>query len=184
MFKKSAILGLAAIVVSSTPVHADGLFSNRDLKIGDMSLSINNTNTVLTKIQPSTGKWLGEQKFQAFKSMMYVPEHNVLFVVGILEGGNRPVLVKIKATGGGGQNMFALKPDGRSISGYNYRLGSQLMDVQGMSYSGNLLQIRSGSTTYEIKNVGGTGDNMFALVNNTDCKSMSGYNYFIRCIVK
>jgi hypothetical protein len=153
------------------------------LKIGDTLLSINSSGTVLTKIQASTGKWLGEQKFQSFGGMMCVPERNVLFVTGRLEGGDRPVLVKIKATGDGGQNMFALKPNGGSFPGYHYRLSSQLIDVQRMSYNGSL-QVGSGSTTYRIKDVGGTGDNMFALVDDTSCKSMSGYSYFIECIVK
>jgi hypothetical protein len=184
MSKKAAILGFAVICFSAIPVFADSLSSNSSLKIGDVSLSINNSRTVLTKTQPSTGKWLGEQKFQSFGSMMWVQEHNVLFVAGVLEGGNKPVLLKIKGTGGGGQNMLAVTPNGDSSKGYNYRLGSQLMSVQDMSYQGNLLQIRSGSTTYQIKNVGGGGNNMFALVNNTECKSMPGYNYFIQCVVK
>lgn len=184
MSKKAAIFGLAVICFSALPVLADSVSSNSSLKIGDVNLSINSSGTILTKTQPSTGKWLGEQKFQSFGSMMWVQEHNVLFVAGVLEGGNKPVLLKIKGTGGGGQNMLALTPNGDSAKGYNYRLGSQLMSVQGMSYQGNLLQIRSGSTTYQIKNVGGGGNNMFALVNNTECKSMTGYNYFIQCIVK
>ena len=183
MFKKAAILGLVLVGFSTTPVYADGTFSRSSLKIGDISLSINNSGTILTKTQASTGKWLGEQKFQSFGGMMWVPERSILFVSGVLEGSNKPTLVKIKATGGGGQNMFALTPDGGSFPGYKYRLGSQPISVQTMSYNGNL-QVGSGSTTYRIKDVGGTGNNMFALVDETSCKSLSGYSYFIECIVK
>ncbi len=115
---------------------------------------------------------------------MWVPERNVLFVSGRLESGNKPVLVKIKATGGGGQNMFALTPSGGSFPGYNYRLGSQFMTAQRMSYNGNLEVGDGVSTTYRIKDVSGTGDNMFALVNDAGCGSVPGYSYFIECIVK
>lgn len=165
------------------PPDPNGVFSRSSLKIGDTSFSINNSGTILTKTQASTGKWLGEQKFQYFGGMMWVAEHNVLFVAGVLDGSKRSVLVKIKGTGGGGRNMFALTSDGGSVSGYNYRLGSQFMNVQKMNYRVNL-QVESGSTTYWIKSVGGTGYNMFALVGDTSCQSVSGYSYFIECTGK
>ncbi|MBO1064580.1 MULTISPECIES: hypothetical protein [Nostocales] len=96
--------------------------------------------TLLTKTDASTGKWLGEQKFKSFDSIMYVPEQNVLFVSGRLENSNISVLVKIKGTGGTGQNMFALNPDGSSMPKYSYRLGSQFLsdNVINMRYNGNL----------------------------------------------
>ncbi|MTJ43449.1 MULTISPECIES: hypothetical protein [unclassified Anabaena] len=37
------------------------------------------------------------------------------------------------------------------------------------------------SRVYWIRGTGGTGDNMFALVNNQDCQSMDGYNYLLKC---
>jgi hypothetical protein len=192
MFKTIAAFGFAAAVIGFTaavPAYADGVFSRKNLKIGNVSLSVNNSGTVLTKTESSTGKWLGEQKFSEFKGMMWVPEHNVLFVSGQLEGSSSTVLVKIKGTGGGGQNMFALLPNGRSMSGYNYRLGSQNMVVASMSYKNKLELFNGNNTTYLIKGVGGSGDNMFALERSRgawedSCDSMSGYNYFIQCIVK
>ncbi|MFB2919788.1 MULTISPECIES: hypothetical protein [Aerosakkonema] len=181
MLKKVTILSLAMIGFSTVPVSADGLFSTSNLKIGDVNISINNEGKVLTKTEASTGKWLGEQKFGQFYGMMWVPEHNVLFVAGVLEGGNRPVLVKIKSTGGGGRNMFGVKPDGGSVSGYNYRLGSQFVQVKNMSYNGSL-QVDNGSgVVYRIAGVGGGGYNMFALVNETTCQSLPNYNYFKGC---
>ncbi|MBD3562980.1 hypothetical protein H6S82_29675, partial [Planktothrix sp. FACHB-1355] len=83
MLKKVTILSLAMIGFSTVPVSADGLFSTSNLKIGDVNISINNEGKVLTKTEASTGKWLGEQKFGQFYGMMWVPEHNVLFVAGV-----------------------------------------------------------------------------------------------------
>ncbi|MDV3002990.1 MAG: hypothetical protein N5P05_004645 (plasmid) [Chroococcopsis gigantea SAG 12.99] len=190
MFKTIAAISFTAIIgfTSAISASANGTFSKTGLKIGNINFSVNNTGTVLTKTEASTGKWLGEQKFSQFKGMMWVSEHNVLFISGTLEGGS-PVLVKIKGMGGGGQNMFALKSDGRSMDGYKYRLGSQNMVVESMSYNGNLQVFNGVDKTYLIKGIGGTGDNMFALQRSTGiwedaCKSMTGYHYFIQCIVK
>ena len=183
MFKKAATLSLALAVIgfSTTPVYADGVFSSSNLNIGDVNISLNNSGTVLTKTKASTGEWLGEQNFNRFNGMMWVPEQNALFVAGVLGGGSRPVLVKVRATGGGGRNMFALNPDGGSVSGYNYRLGSQSMNITRMSYNGSL-QIDNGSgIVYRIRGVGGSGFNMFALVNETQCKSLPNYSYFLGC---
>jgi hypothetical protein len=181
MLKKVTILCFAMIGFSTLPVYAEGVFSTSNLKITDVNISVNNEGKVLTKTEASTGKWLGEQKFGQFYGMMWVPEHNVLFVAGVLEGGNRPVLVKIKSTGGGGRNMFAVKPDGGPVSGYNYRLGSQFMQVKNMSYNGSL-QVDNGSgVVYRIAGVGGSGYNMFALVNETTCQSLPNYRYFTGC---
>jgi hypothetical protein len=181
MFRKAVILCFALMGLSTAPVYADGVFSRSNLKIGNVNISLNNSGTILTKTEASTGKWLGEQKFKQFNGIMWVPEENVLFVSGVLDGGNRPVLVKVKGTGGGGRNMFAVNPDGGSVSGYNYRLGSQFINVNKMSYNGNL-QVDNGSgVVYQILGVGGTGYNMFALVNETKCESLPNYRYFIRC---
>ncbi len=50
-----------------------------------------------------------------------------------------------------------------------------------MSYNGNL-QIDNGSgVLYQIRGVGGTGNNMFALANSAACQTAPGYNYFIGC---
>lgn len=180
MFKRAAILGLAVVGFLTTPVYANGVFSRSNLKIGDVNISLSNSN-VLTKTEASTGKWLGEQKFKQFNGMMWVPDQNVLFVAGILDGGSRSVLVKVRATGGGGRNMFAVTPDGGSVSGYNYRLGSQFMNVKNMSYNGSL-QIDNGSgIVYRIRGVGGGGFNMFALVNDTKCETVPNYSYFLGC---
>lgn len=109
-----------------------------------------------------------------------VPEENVLLVAGTLEGGARPILVKIKGLGGGGQNMFALTPDGGSVNGYSYRIGSQNMNVRRISYQDGL-QIDNGvGTVYVIRGTGGSGYNMFALVNDNQCESLPNYNYFIK----
>jgi hypothetical protein len=170
------VIGLAV-----APAYADGVFSNSNLRIGDVNLSLSNNGKVLTKTDANTGKWLGQQNFSQFSGMMWEPKNSVLFVAGKLEGSNQPVLIKIRSTGGGGQNMFALTPDGRSVSGYNYRVGSQLMSVRSISYNGQL-QIDNGSgVVYRINNVGGSGNNMFALVKNTACQSLPNYRYFIGC---
>ena len=188
MFKTAAVIGFTA----ATPAHADGVFSKSSLRIGDINLSINNSGTVLTKTDASTGKWLGEQKFSEFKGMMWVPEGNVLFVSGFLPNSSTTVLVKIRGTGGGGQNMFALEPSGRSVKGYNYRLGSQNMLVESMSYDG-ILELYDGvnddglGKRHRIRGLGGTGDNMFALLRGQGsfddaCQSLDGYDYFIECL--
>jgi hypothetical protein len=191
MFKTIATIGFAAVIgfTAAIPAYADGVFSRTSLRIGNVSLSMNNSGTILTKTESSTGKWLGEQRFSQFKSMMWVPEQNVLFISGSLENYGATGLVKIRGTGGTGQNMFALRPDSRSMDGYNYRLGSQRMVVDSMSYNGNLQLFDGRNTTYLIRSVGGTGDNMFALQRSKGiwedaCQSMDGYNYFRQCIVK
>lgn len=187
MLKKAAILSLALASFSVPPVYADGIFSKSNLRVGNVNLSVSNNGTTLTKTDANTGKWLGEQTFVGFKGMMWVPEANVLFVSAVLDS---PVLVKIKGLGGGGRNMFALQSNGRSINGYNYRLGSQFMRVESMSYNGNLQLFNGTDTTYLIKGVGGTGDNMFALRRGANgrsedaCQSMDGYHYFIQCTVR
>ena len=171
-----------ACLTEPCPFYSNnGIFSTSNLRIGDVNLSISNNGKVLTKTDANTGKWRGQQNFSEFYGMMWEPQNSVLFVAGKLEGSNQPVLVKIRSTGGSGQNMFALTPDGRSVSGYNYRLGSQLIRVKSMNYNGQL-QIDNGSgVVYRIKGVGGTGDNMFALPNNTACQSLPNYSYFISC---
>ncbi|MDF5711912.1 MAG: hypothetical protein PUP90_30605 [Nostoc sp. S4] len=163
------------------PVYADGVFSSSNLRIGNVNLSLSNNNKVLTKTDANTGKWLGQQNFSEFYGMMWEPQNSVLFVAGKLEGSNQPVLVKIRSTGGGGQNMFALTPDSRSVAGYNYRIGSQLMRVRSISYNGQLQLDNGSGVVYRIKGVGGTGDNMFALVNNTTCQTVPNYSYLIGC---
>jgi hypothetical protein len=184
MFKTTAVIGLATAVVSfaAVPSYADGVFSTSNLRIGDVNLSISSNGRVLTKTDANTGQRRGQQNFREFYGMMWEPSNRVLFVAGILEGSNQPVLVKIRSTGGGGNNMFAVTPDGGSVSGYNYRLGSQSMTVRRMSYNGNLQIDNGAGTVYQIRGVGGTGNNMFALANNTSCQSVPGYNYFINCI--
>ena len=189
MFKKAAILSFAVISFLTTPAYADGTFSRTTLKINNTNISVNGPGTILTKTEASTGKWLGEQKFKRFYGMMWIPEKNVLFVSGVLEGSRDiPVLVKITGTGGGGQNMFAIQPDGRSVGGYKYRQGSQIMQVTSMTYNGNLEVFNGARTTYRIRGIGGTGDNMFALTREGSyekgCASVNGYNYFIECVIK
>lgn len=186
MFKTTAVIGLATAVISfvAVPVYADGVFSTSNLRIGDVNLSISSNGRVLAKADANTGQQRGRQNFREFYGMMWEPSNSVLFVAGILEGSNQPVLVKIRSTGGGGNNMFALTSDGGSVPRYNYRLGSQLMKVRRMSYNGNL-QIENGSgVLYQIRGVGGTGNNMFALANNSACQTAPGYNYFISCSSK
>ncbi len=179
----SLVISLATAMLSFgvSPVYADGVFSTSNLRIGNTNLSLSNSGKVLTKTDAATGKWLGQQNFIEFYGMMWEPQNSVLFVAGKLEGSNQPVLVKIRSTGGGGQNMFALTPDGSSVSGYNYRLGSQLMRVKNMSYDGTLAIDNGSGVIYRINGVGGTGNNMFALVNNTACQTLPNYRYFIGC---
>lgn len=183
MFRKTALISLTTVMLGLMvpPVYADGIFSTSNLRIGNVNLSVSNNGRVLTKTDANTGQWRGQQNFSEFYGMMWVPEQSVLFVAGRLDGSNQPMLVKIRSTGGGGQNMFALTPDGRSATGYNYRLGSQLTRVRSMSYNGQL-QIDNGSgVVYRINGVGGTGDNMFALLNNTACQTLPNYRYFLGC---
>lgn len=183
MFNKTVAISLATAMISfaPSPVYADGVFSTANLKIGNINLSLSNSGKVLTKTDADTGKWLGQQDFVEFYGMMWEPQNSVLFVAGKLAGSNQPVLVKIRSTGGGGQNMFALAPDGSSVSGYNYRLGSQLMKVKNMNYNGVLAIDNGSGVIYRINGVGGTGNNMFALANNTACQTLPNYNYFVGC---
>ncbi|CAK8718799.1 hypothetical protein LDFHOB_08200 [Candidatus Electronema aureum] len=172
----------AALLSFSSASYAAGIFSTSNLKVGSTNLSISNNGKVLTKTDASTGKWLGQQNFASFYGMMFVPERDVLLVSGVLEGGSSSVLVKIKKTGGTGQNMFALKADGGSVENYNYRIGSQAIVARSMSYENGKLFINNGKgVIYKIADVGGSGYNMFALVNETSCESMPNYNYFLGC---
>ncbi len=78
--------------------------------------------------------------------------------------------------------MFALKADGGSVENYNYRIGSQAIVARSMSYENGKLFINNGKgVIYKIVDVGGSGYNMFALVNETSCESMPNYNYFLGC---
>ncbi len=169
------------VVLFAAQVYASGQFSSSYLRVESVNLSISNNGQVLTKTDANTGKWIGQQDFKTFYGMLWIPEKNVLFVSGILSGSNTPALVKISSIGGSGQNMFALTPDGGSVSGYNYRLGSQSITAKEMNYDNDTLFIDNGTgVVYKIRNVGGTGYNMFALDNNA-CRSLSGYNYFLGC---
>lgn len=116
MFKTTAVIGFATAVISfvAVPAYADGVFSTSNLRIGDVDLSISSNGRVLTKADANTGQQRGQQNFREFYGMMWEPSNSVLFVAGILEGSNQPVLVKIRSTGGSGNNMFALTSDGGS----------------------------------------------------------------------
>jgi hypothetical protein len=138
---------------------------------------------------------------------LWIPERNELLVAGALQGSREHgiVIFKVKGLGGTGNNMFAVQRDGQSLANYSYSVGMQrgFANVKMMSYRDGKLLVTAGRyynressgtgatatfagpgiavETYIIKGTGGTGDNMFALVNNTQCQSMGGYSYFLGC---
>lgn len=174
------------------PTFAEIIISQPSFSVGNVHLSVD-PHQVLTKTDALTGKWLGEQRFSVFTSILYVPKSDVLLVSGKLEGGNSYVLVKIRGTGGTGRNMFALNPDGSSVPRYSYRLGSQSFGVEFMRYDDrlNTLEVTTLSsgfdwnvirgTTYIVKGTGGTGNNMFAIDSSRQCANASGYHYLLSC---
>lgn len=176
MFK---IFSIAFLLIISSSSFAD--FSRSHLKIGNINLVINNSGTVLTKTDASTGKWLGEQKFKKFQGMLWVANHNVLFVSGVLSGGNSSHVVKIRSLGGEGRNMFAVKPNGTSVDGYSYAIGNQKLPAVRMAYNGHLI-LRANGKSYHMTGICGSSGNMCALKNNDQCETAAPrYNYFNYC---
>mgnify|MGYP000206326259 CR=1 FL=1 len=173
------IIAITFLLAISSSAFAD--FSRSHLKVGNINLAINNSGTILTKTDASTGKWLGEQKFREFQGMLWVPSHSTLFVSGVLSGGNSSHVVKIRNLGGEGRNMFAVNPNGTSAAGYNYVIGNQKLRAVRMSYNGHLM-LRANGKSYHMKGICGSSSNMCALKNNNQCRTAAPrYNYFDYC---
>lgn len=156
-------------------------YSSTHLKIGNISISIDSSRKMLTKVDTSTGKTIGNQAFKTFYGMVWIPEKKVLLVSGILRGGNSPLVLKIKKLGGTGTNMFATKPSGASVNGYKYIIGSQNLRVSHMEYNKHLMLTTISGKKYHMNGTCGTGSNMCALVNANKCMSLPNYGYFKFC---
>ena len=101
---------------------------------------------------------------------------------------NSGELLKIKRTGGGGQNMFALKQENgvySGLAGYDYWQGSQafsssvtcLATIDGFTFVGF-----NDGRVLKVKGTGGGGQNMFAVVDSgygNPFSSVVGYPYWV-----
>jgi hypothetical protein len=202
----ATLLGaLPANIFLTSPVLADSDASFLNSNSGDTptllevgSIKFQANEKMLFKVD-SSGKIVGKQEFDAFSGILWIPERNELLVVGQLKGSREHgnVIFKVKGLGGTGNNMFAVQRDGQSLPNYSYSVGMQRRfgNIRMMSYRDGKLLVKTSihlgfgdhgipvteHHTYIIKGTGGTGDNMFALVKNYQCKSMDGYSYFLGC---
>ena len=128
---------------------------------------------------------IGYAKFQNRISCMkyiYDDVNNYLFI-GTYDGK----LLKIKRTGGGGRNMFAVNETVGVYTNvdqnlYDYYVGDNkfLGFVAGMEYiSGFTFVWFNNHRVLKINGTGGTHHNMFAIYENTSVLMSSGGNYYV-----
>lgn len=132
--------------------------------------------------------YLGDQKFSS--GVTKVAYINGRLLIGLSNGK----MLKINGTGGSGHNMFAVSENTNSsvnaftgLSGYSYyvgdqKFGSSISVIESVG-SYTIIGLLSGKTL-KINGTGGTGNNMFAITENSDSSpdaftGMSGYSYYV-----
>lgn len=131
---------------------------------------------------PNYNYYLGTQKLSVGVNGLYSAASYML--VALTDGK----LLKISGTGGTGVNMLALVEKNGVITsktGYNYLKGTQQFSsrVTGILYSSSqnvtVLGLSDGRML-KVRNVGGTGANMFAIGQTSEgFASVAGYNYLL-----
>lgn len=123
--------------------------------------------------------WEGSQNFStAVTSLSLINDY---MYIGLSNG----IMIKIYGSGGGGQNMFAIKEESghySSFDEYNYFGGSQKFNslILGIyKISSGMLIVLGGGQIVKIRDLGGTGQNMFAIKEEGDhYVGLSDYIYF------
>lgn len=112
---------------------------------------------------------------------LYEAAPDQLFVVV-----NHRVLLKVKGTGGSGQNMFALKSVGVdfvSSAGYDYLIGSQVFPAPIRAvetHQGFTFVALSDGRIVKVRGTGGSGRNMFGIeVDSGGFRGVAGYDYYV-----
>jgi hypothetical protein len=124
--------------------------------------------------------WIGTQVFLSPVNSLL--ESGGVLIVGLADGR----MLKVRGTGGTGQNMFAITETNygfATVSGYNYLIGSQKFSsaVAGVYFvDGVLLVCLANGIAVKISGLGGTGQNMLAVIESGGTVSgASGYHYWI-----
>ncbi|MCA0237779.1 MAG: hypothetical protein LCH81_15495 [Bacteroidetes bacterium] len=147
--------------------------------LGDNMFKITCQNGDYSNLQ-NTSTLIGSQDFNSPIFDMLFAEDNLLIALG--DGR----MIKIKGVGGTGKNMFLIEDKSdyfSSISNGNFLLGNakfQSIPQKLLYTNSNLLISFSSKKVLKIRNVGGTGQNMFAVQESaSDFISTPGYNYYI-----
>lgn len=105
----------------------------------------------------------------------------------LLMGMSNNKMLKVRGTGGGGHNMFAVTETTSGfnpVTGYPYYIGdarflSCPIDIERVPETQTFISF-SDRKVLKIRGYGGSGHNMFAVVETaTSFSSVSGYNYYI-----
>ena len=127
------------------------------------------------------GNWrLGRQRFQReITAVAFVEGHTL---IGFEDGR----LLKVRGTGGTGENMFAIhRTDNgfRTVEGYDYYVGSHQFNsgVMGIypADAYTFISFRNGKLL-KVRGSGGSGANLFAIHETRfNFSGLSGYNYYV-----
>jgi hypothetical protein len=146
---------------------------------GSNMFALQEVNGELTGL-PGYDYWIGTQQLGSPVTAIVAGDDSTM--VGFADGR----VLKVRDTGGAGQNMFAVTPsaDGfDTVAGYDYLIGSQKFSsgVCGLYRIGEVLFIAlEDSTLVKVKGLGGSGSNMFALQEvDGELTGLPGYDYWI-----
>lgn len=145
---------------------------------GNTMFAVNESATGFTNISPYT-YYAGDHKFQSRVNDLMMKD-GMLFVA--CENGN---LLKVNGSGGGGSTMFAVTESASgfaNISPYTYFSGTAHFNgaVRGLYSVGNEMFVATGNgKLLKISNTGGTGNNMFGIIETATAYSNAGYPYYL-----
>ena len=124
----------------------------------------------------------GDAKFTGYVTQMISVGGKLLLAF------NNGKMLKVKGTGGSGHNMFAVTESSsgfETVPNYNYREGDAkftgyVTDLEYIPNTNISIISFSNGKSIKIKDIGGTGHNMFAL---KPCRStfvsVPGYDYYL-----
>lgn len=129
---------------------------------------------------PGYDHYVGSHRFRSEVTGIY-PAGSVTFV----SFADRKLL-KVRGSGGSGQNLFAIRETASSFSGlpgYDYYLGDQRFDSDVVDVSHahgvTLISLQDGKVL-KVRGTGGTGHNMFAVTERGDhFESVAGFDYYL-----
>lgn len=134
---------------------------------------------------PGYDYWVGTQQFHPDGGSERNPVCDLIYADGetlvSLDDGR---VLKVRDTGGTGQNMFAVTETEQgfeSVPGYDYLVGSCRLSSKAKLYrAGDVLFVAFSVILIKIKGNGGGGYNMFAIESEGDAITGSpGYDYWI-----
>ena len=128
---------------------------------------------------------IGDGRYQGAVTAMEVVEESSGQIVTLVAFSDRRIL-KVKGTGGGGSNLFAVSPTSNGFStvpSYSYLIGSARFQSVARfikHFSGVTIITFENGKILKVKGTGGGGYNMFAVTENSQgFANVQGYGYLI-----